>query len=76
MIIDNIKKYLTIIYRLPSSIVLFIYLFIKYIKKIDFENPRIDKHSSEANIDMEDFRPIGRHIDLAFWILITYITFF
>lgn len=78
IILDKITKILSTIYNIPSIIVLMFVLVIKFIRD----------YKACGNIDeilqkkyyiydaVEDFRPIGKHINYAFWILITYMVFF
>lgn len=82
MITKKIQQYLFIIFNIPSTIILIFLLVFKLIKQYKVDNEFISKIISEQyrqdfiREGVEDFRPIGKHINYAFWILITYIIYF
>jgi anaerobic C4-dicarboxylate transporter len=81
MITKKISNYLFIIFNIPSTIVLIFLLVFKMIKHYKVDNEFLSKIINEEyrqdfiREGVEDYKPIGKHINYSFWILIIYIIF-
>jgi hypothetical protein len=78
IILNKIIKALEVLYNIPSIIILIFVLIYKSYKKYkqsgDVNELLQDKYYVKDAV--EEFKPIGKHINNAFWILITYFIYF
>jgi hypothetical protein len=82
MMIRKILDYLFIIFNLPSTIILVFVLIFKMAYQYKSDNEFLSKILSEEyrqdfiREGVDNFRPVGKHINYAFWVFIVYIVYF
>ena len=79
-ILDKIAHYLLILFNIPSTICVGFYIIYRHIKDLKINGMKMvddNEHRNELlRNTVEDFMTYQLHINIAFWILITYLVFF